>query len=103
MKIAAESFTVIPHPSEGEISVLIAGLKIVLDLDEARALTAKLISGMKAACKVERIGDRIAPPSKELALVEATAVAPSLAKAGEAKPLVWPAGAEPAPAERAAT
>jgi hypothetical protein len=95
MKIAAESFTVIPHPSEGEISVLIAGLKIVLDLDEARSLTAQLISGMKASCKVERIGDRIARPSTELAVVEAPAVAPNLAEAGKAKP-ADPPSAEPA-------
>src|ERR1700731_4136961 len=86
MKIAAETYTVIPPPSEGEIILLIAGLKIVLDLDEARGLTAELIGGMKAACAVERVGERIAPLANELDLVEAPAVAPSLAEAGKPEP-----------------
>lgn len=48
-----------PHPADGELSLLMCGLRIVLDLDEARALTAQLISGMKAICRTERVGDRI--------------------------------------------
>jgi hypothetical protein len=72
LKVASESFTVVPHPADGEISLLIGGLKIVLDLDEARALTAQLISGMKAICRVERVGDRIVRNAPaELAVVEA--------------------------------
>jgi hypothetical protein len=70
LKVASESFTVVPHPADGEISLLIGGLKIVLDLDEARALTAQLISGMKAICRVERVGDRIARTTPDLAVVE---------------------------------
>jgi hypothetical protein len=97
MKITAENFTVIPHPGEGEISILVAGLKIVLDLDEARTLTTQLIGGMRAVCKVERVGDRIARPSTELVVVDTPAVAPSLAEAGEAKP----AGVEPPSAGQA--
>ena len=46
MRVASESFTVIPHPQQGEISVLIAGLNIVLNLEEARELMRQLRAGV---------------------------------------------------------
>lgn len=58
MKIASETFTVLPHPADGEISLLIAGLKIVLGRDEARALIAQLLSAAKAISGGERLGGR---------------------------------------------
>jgi hypothetical protein len=86
LKVASESFTVVPHPADGEISLLIGGLKIVLDLDEARALTAQLISGMKVICRVERVGDRIARSTPELAVVEPAAGALTPAGIGPPAP-----------------
>src|SRR5262249_30978380 len=49
MRVTSESFTVVPYPRPGEISVLIAGLNIVLDLEEARELTRQLRTGMQVA------------------------------------------------------
>ena len=49
MRLTSERFTVIPYPRQGEISVLIAGLNIVLDLEEARELTRQLRTGMQVA------------------------------------------------------
>jgi hypothetical protein len=49
MRVTSESFTVIPNPLQGEISLLIAGLNIVLDLEEARELTRQLRTGMQVA------------------------------------------------------
>ncbi|MBV8654251.1 MAG: hypothetical protein JO255_22515 [Alphaproteobacteria bacterium] len=102
MKVASESFTVVPHPADGEISLLIGGLKIVLDLDEARALTAQLISGMKAICRIERVGDRIARTTPDLAVIEpplgASVAAPALGA-----PMAQPAPSPSAGAEAAAT
>ena len=101
MKVASESFTVVPHPADGEISLLIGGLKIVLDLDEARALTAQLISGMKAICRIERVGDRIARTTPDLAVIEPPfgASAPQPALEALTAP---PAPTPPAVAETAA-
>jgi hypothetical protein len=104
LKVASESFTVVPHPADGEISLLIGGLKIVLDLDEARALTAQLISGMKAICRVERVGDRIARSNPDLAVVDAPVGALAAQPAAGAlapQPAMALAGAEAGPASSA--
>jgi hypothetical protein len=49
MRVTSESFTVIPYPLQGQIGVLIAGVNIVLDLEEARELTRQLRTGMQMA------------------------------------------------------
>jgi hypothetical protein len=59
MRVTSESFTVVPYPLQGEISLLIAGLNIVLDLEEARELTRQLRTGMQVA---EPSPDHIAGP-----------------------------------------
>jgi hypothetical protein len=88
LKIATESFTVVPHPADGELSLLMCGLRIVLDLDEARALTAQLISGMKAICRTERVGDRIARAPEPSVVDEPAVRQPAMA---ELEPAVAPA------------
>ena len=59
MRVTPESFTVIPDPMQGEISLLLAGLTIVLDIEEARELTRQLRTGMQVA---EPAPDHIAGP-----------------------------------------
>jgi hypothetical protein len=59
MRVRQENFTVIPYPEQGEISVLIAGLNVVLDLDEVRELTRQLLSGMHMLSRAAHAPDWI--------------------------------------------
>jgi hypothetical protein len=72
MRVTSESFTVIPHPQQREISVLIAGLNIVLDLEEARELKRQLRTGMQVA---EPAPGHIAGPLERTAPTTKKAVA----------------------------
>jgi hypothetical protein len=72
MKVTSESFTVIPYPLRGEISVLIAGLNIVLDLEEARELMRQLRTGMQVA---EPAPDHIVGPLERTAPIATKAAA----------------------------
>jgi hypothetical protein len=80
MRVSAESFTVIPDPMRGEISLLIAGLNIVLDLDEARELARQLLSGMQrlgwAPDRSTRPPDRAAQAASAASPAAPTASAP---------------------------
>src|SRR5262249_10540207 len=53
-RVTSEGFTIIPHPLHGEISLLVAGLNIALDLEEARELTRQLLTGMQMLGRAER-------------------------------------------------
>ena len=70
MRLTSERFTVIPYPRQGEISVLIAGLNIVLDLEEARELTRQLRTGMQVA---DPAPDHITGPLERTTPTEAAA------------------------------
>jgi hypothetical protein len=72
MRVTSESFTVIPNPLQGEISLLIAGINIVLDLEEARELTRQLRTGMPVA---EPAPDHITGPLERTAPTAKKAVA----------------------------
>jgi hypothetical protein len=72
MRVTSESFTVIPHPQQGEISVLIAGLNIVLDVAEARELTRQLRAGMQVAAPAP---DHITGPLERTAPIAKKAAA----------------------------
>ena len=69
MRVASESFTVIPHPQQGEISVLIAGLNIVLNLEEARELMRQLRARVAepAPDHITGLLERTAPIAKKAA------------------------------------
>jgi hypothetical protein len=73
MRVTSESFTVIPHPLQGEISLLLGGLNIALDLEEARALTRQLLAGIQVLGRVERAPDRVVGPPERTASVAAKA------------------------------
>ena len=72
MRVTSESFTVIPNPLQGEISLLIAGINIVLDLEEARELTRQLRTGMQVA---EPAPDHITGPLERTAPIATKAAA----------------------------
>jgi hypothetical protein len=75
MRVTSENFTVIPHPSQGQISLLVAGLNIALDLEEARELTRQLLTGMQVLGRVERAPDRVARPPERTAPIADEAAA----------------------------
>jgi hypothetical protein len=79
MRVTSESFTVIPNPLQGEISLLIAGINIVLDLEEARELTRQLRTGMQVA---EPAPDHITRPLERTAPTAKKAVAQRDVSAG---------------------
>jgi len=83
MRVTPESFTVIPDPMQGEISLLVAGLTIVLDVEEARELTRQLLSGMQKLSRADRAPDRIVRPPERPAPTppERMAAEPELDKA----------------------
>ena len=72
MRVTSESFTVIPNPLQGEISLLIAGLNIMLDVAEARDLTRQLRTGMQVA---EPAPDHITGPLERTARIAKKAAA----------------------------
>jgi hypothetical protein len=83
MRVTPESFTVIPDPMQGEISLLVAGLTIVLDIEEARELARQLLSGMQKLSRADRAPDRIVRSSERPAPTppERMAAEPELDKA----------------------
>ena len=73
MRVTSESFTVIPHPVQGEISLLVGGLNVALDLEEARALTRQLLTGIQVLGRGERAPDRVVGPPERTASIAAKA------------------------------
>ncbi|HZS83057.1 MAG TPA: hypothetical protein VFA50_09295 [Stellaceae bacterium] len=73
MRVQSESFSVLATPDDGTISLVIAGLRIVFNADEARRLRTQLIGSMHAIDE-KRVPDRLAS-RRDLALAEAAPMA----------------------------
>ena len=49
MRVVAESFTVIPEPSTREVSLLTAGLRLTMSVEEGTTIAAALANAAKVA------------------------------------------------------